>query len=126
MANPHKGDIELQAGEQTYTLRYSVDAICELEDRLDKSFPVIAMEMTDPVKRRLSVVREVLRAGLREHHPDISLKEAGELLVAAGGAPLVLAKIDQAFMAAFPQAEASDKPSPRKRANSRHPAGSPS
>lgn len=126
MANPHKGDVELKAGDATYVLRYSIDAICSLEDRLDKGFPVIAVEMSSQATMRLSVVREVLLAGLQEHHPEITLKQAGELLVTAGGAAVVLGKVNEAFAAAFPDAEASDKKSPRQRANGHHPTGSPS
>lgn len=126
MPNPHKGDVELKAGDATYVLRYSIDAICSLESELDKGFPAIAAEMGDPGKMRLSVVRQVLFAGLRENHPDITLKQAGELIVTAGGAIVVLGKIAEAFGAAFPEAEASGTKSPRQRANSRQQTGSPS
>lgn len=119
MANPHKGEVELKAGDETYILRYSIDAICSLEDRLDKGFPVIAIEMSSAATMRLTVVREVLLAGLQEHHPDITLKQAGELIVTAGGAMVVMGKVNQAFAAAFPDTEASEKKSPRQRANGR-------
>lgn len=126
MANPHKGAVELNAGDQTYVLRYSIDAICSLEDRLDKGFPAIVAEMSSPSTMRLSAVREVLLAGLQEHHPEITIKQAGELIITAGGAIVVLGKVNEAFAAAFPEAEASDKKSPRQRANGRLPTGSPS
>lgn len=124
MTNPHKGETELKSGDKTYILRYSIDAICSLEETMDKGFPTIAAEMGDPEKMRLSVIRQVLLAGLKEHHPDMTLKFAGELIVSAGGATVVLGKIGEAFQAAFP--EASGTKSPRKRANGRHPTGSPS
>lgn len=124
MANIHKGETELKSGDETYVLRYSIDAICSLENKLDKGLPVIALEMGDPAKMRLSMIREILLAGLRENHPDITLKEAGELIVSAGGAVVVLGKIGEAFSASFP--EASGTKSPRKRANGQHPTGSPS
>lgn len=126
MANPHKGVVELKAGEATYVLRYSIDAICSLEERLDKGFPAIVGEMSNPSTMRLTAVREVLLAGLQEHHPEITLKQAGELIVTAGGAVVVLGKVNEAFAAAFPEAEAGDKKSPRQRANGRQPTGSPS
>lgn len=126
MPNPHKGEVELKAGDATYVLRYSIDAICTLEDALDKGFPAIAEEMSVPANVRLSNLRQILLAGLREQQPDITLREAGELIVLAGGAITVLGKIAEAFTAAFPEAEASGKKSPRQRANGRHPTGSPS
>jgi len=119
MANPHKGEIELKAGDNTFILRYSIDAICSLEDEMDKGFPAIAAEMGDPKTMRVSSVRKVLLAGLREHHPDMTLKHAGELMLAAGGAVVVLGKVAEAFAAAFPDAEAEGKKSPPQRANSR-------
>lgn len=126
MANSHKGEVELKAGDEVYILRYSIDAICSLEDRLDKGFPAIAAEMSNATTMRLSSVRQVLLAGLQEHHPHMTLKQAGELLVNAGGAMVVLGKVNEAFAAAFPNTEASDKKSPRQRANGRQPTGSPS
>jgi len=126
MANPHKGEVELKAGDSTYILRYSIDAICSLEDRLDKGFPAIVAEMSSPATMRLSAVREVLLAGLQEHRPDITVKQAGELIILAGGALVVLGKVNEAFAAAFPEPEASDNKSPRQRANGRQPTGSPS
>lgn len=126
MANPHKGEVELKAGEATYLLRYSIDAICSLEESLDKGFPAIVAEMASPATMRLSVVREVLRAGLQEHHPEITVKQAGELIISAGGAISVLGKVNEAFALAFPEVEAGDKKSPRQRANGRQPTGSPS
>ncbi len=126
MANPHKGQVELKAGDSTYILRYSIDAICSLEASLDKGFPAIVADMSNPATMRLSAVREVLRAGLQEHHPDITVKQAGELIISAGGALVVLGKVNEAFGAAFPEPEASDKKSPRQRANGRQPTGSPS
>lgn len=126
MANPHKGEIELQAGDESYVLRYSIDAICTLEDQLDKGFPAIAAEMGNPDKMRISSVRQVLLAGLRENHPQITLKQAGELIVSAGGAVVVLGKVAEAFAAAFPETEASGTKSPRPRANGRQTTGSPS
>jgi hypothetical protein len=126
MANPHKGDVELKAGDGVYVLRYSIDAICSIEDELDQGFPAIAVDLSNPGKVRLSTIRHVLLAGLREHHPDVTLKQAGELIVAAGGAVQVLGRIAEAFALAFPETEASGKKSPRQRANGRHPTGSPS
>jgi hypothetical protein len=126
MPNPHKGEVELKAGDVSYVLCFSIDAICSLEDDLDKGFPAIAADMADAAKMRVSTVRTILRAGLREHHPELTLKQAGELIVTAGGAITVLGKIAEAFTAAFPSQEASGTKSPRQRANGRHPTGSPS
>lgn len=112
MANPHKGEVELQAGEKTFTLRYSIDAICSMEAALGKGFPAIAAEMSDINKMSVSVVRQVLHSGLQECHPELTLKEAGELILSAGGALKVMAKVTEALGAAFPDAKEA-KPGPQ-------------
>ncbi|WP_342714049.1 hypothetical protein [Bradyrhizobium sp. B039] len=85
MANPHKGEVELVAGEATYTLQYSIDALCSMEAALDKNFTAIAAEMSNPARISVSMVRQLLYSGLQERHPELTLKEAGELIPAAGG-----------------------------------------
>lgn len=119
MANPHKGEVELKAGDETYILRYSIDAICALEKRMGKSFPVIAGDMNDPEKFTVGLVREVLYAGLEENHPELSLKDAGELIIAAGGLVGVMQVVSEGFAAAFPKTEASGTPRPTNRADRR-------
>lgn len=120
MANPLKGEVELRAGEQTYIIRYSVNAICELEDCLGKGFPAIAADLQKPDKLTISTVRHLLHVGLTEAHPQMSLKEAGELIVPAGGIVVILEKVSAAITLAFPQPEeASGTNRPRTRPTAR-------
>lgn len=117
--NPHKGEVELKAGDQVYVLRYSIDAICAIEEKLGKNFLRIVAEMQNPATMTVTMMREVLHAGLAERHPELTLKEAGEMLVAAGGVVGAMKKVNEAFGAAFPQAEASGTPRPLNRADRR-------
>lgn len=117
--NPHKGEVELKAGDKAYVLRYSIDAICAIEEKLGKNFLRIVAEMQNPATMTVTMMREVLHAGLAERHPELTLKEAGELLVAAGGVVGAMQKVNEAFGAAFPQAEASGTPRPQNRADRR-------
>lgn len=120
MANPLKGEVELLVGDKSLILRFSVDAICSLEERLGKGFPAIAGDLQDPAKVTITLVRHLLHAGLSEFQPDITLKEAGELIVPAGGMVKVLEQVSKAITAAFPQqAEASGTRRPPKRLNGR-------
>ncbi|MFZ5736309.1 MAG: hypothetical protein ACOY6K_05440 [Pseudomonadota bacterium] len=100
-----KGDVDLPAGDTVYRLRFSIDALCTLEDISGKSFPEIAAELQDPAKARIGRVRQLLYAALRQHHPAIDLREAGEIILTAGGMVAVMEKVGEAFAAAFPQAE---------------------
>ncbi|MEY9580957.1 hypothetical protein ABIE88_008533 [Bradyrhizobium diazoefficiens] len=113
MANPHKGEVELVAGEATYTLQYSIDALCSMEAALDKNFTAIAAEMSNPARISVSMVRQLLYSGLQERHPELTLKEAGELIPAAGGMLKVMTKVTEAIRAAFPDAKET-KPGPRQ------------
>lgn len=112
MENPHKGMVELKIGEKSYLLRYSIDAICTLEGRLDRGVGSIMLEMADPLRVRVSIAREMLYVGLLEYQPEITLKQAGEMIVAGGGVIKVLNKITEAIKASFPEAEAESKERP--------------
>lgn len=116
--NPHKGEVELPAGDHIYTLRFSIDAICSLEAATGKAFTVTAMEMADPSKASMTLVRMLFHAALIEKHPDLSLKDAGELILPAGGMAKVTEKVFEAFALAFPEPEAIDNARPPKGARS--------
>lgn len=127
MANPQKGEVSFEADGKTWTLRYSANALCELEDHLSRGVVDIASELqswgppvgpdgkssgetperaAERVKLiRLGTLRAVFWAGLRDHHPDIDIRHAGDLLVAAGGAMGGLALVADAFAQAFPEPE---------------------
>ena len=115
MANPHKGDVAFDAGGKSYTLRFSVDAICALEEAAGKGIVALSGELGDPTKISMGLLRKIVWAGLREHHAGIDLKTAGELVIAAGGFTAMLQKINAAFELAFPEqggvSESPPKPS---------------
>lgn len=100
MANQNRGEVTFPAGDKEYKLSFSVNALCELEDALDMPVAKIGDLLNDPVNLRLSTVRTVIWAALRDHHEDIDIKEAGKL---ATDIPLVMSKIGEAFQLAFPQ-----------------------
>lgn len=96
MGNPHRGEVTFKVADAEYVLKFSTNAICELEDRLDKSLNVIVANM-----ERLATVRALLWAGLRAHHPDVTLPQAGEIIDRSGMAAATEA-IGKALNAAFP------------------------
>ena len=109
MANPHRGEVSFEAGGASYTMRLSIDELCALEDATGKGIVVLAAELSNMATLRLSVLRQVVWVGLREHHPDISLKDAGELIVAVGGLQKMMEHVGAAFQRAFPDDEAKGK-----------------
>jgi hypothetical protein len=104
MANPARGEVGFKAGDAVYTLKFSTNAICELEDHLDKGLNTIVANM-----ERLTTVRALLWAGMRAHHPDVTLKQAGEMIDRVGMAPATEA-IGKALTAAFPPATEGEAP----------------
>lgn len=135
MGNPHRGEVSFDVAGKSYTLHYSTDAICALEEESDRGFIDISSEMlswnppldgggkakeeTEEQARvrvsriRVSLVRMVFWAGLRDHHP-MSVKAAGELMADAGGLAAVLPLVWQGFERAFPAPESKDARPPVK------------
>lgn len=105
MANPHKGEVAFEADGATYTLCFSIDALCSLEEATGKGIIAISNELSDADRLSLSMIRNVLWAGLQAHHPKIDLKKAGELIISAGGLPTMIGVISKAFAQAFPEPE---------------------
>lgn len=106
MANPHRGEKAITIDGKEYTLVFTANTICEIEDALDKSILEIQGQFA-----RLSVVRTLLWAGLQEKHPGITLKAAGDMLGTAGSKVLGPA-IFEAMVAAFPKTDAEAKAGP--------------
>lgn len=97
MANPHKSEVAFKVGDTEYTLKFSTNAICELEERLDKGLNTIVSNM-----ERLTTVRAMLWAGLQSKHDSITLQKAGEIIDQCG-MPAATEAIGRALNAAFPR-----------------------
>ena len=116
MANPHRGGVSLRVGDRDYTLSFSVNALCELEDEIDKPVSEIVAEIQNLEKVRMKSVRSLIWASLRDHHGDISMAEAGQIATDAG-MQACMEKVGEAFRFAFPQApKAGGKANPPKAA----------
>ncbi len=113
MANPNRGAVKLLAAGTTYNLSFSVNAICELEEELDKPIAEIIASIQKPDQLRMVSVRALVWAALRDHHEDLAIKEAG-LIVTDAGFQVAIEKVGEAIRLAFP--EAKGKANPRKAA----------
>jgi len=112
MANPLRGEVDLVAGETTYTLRMSINEIVQLETLLDMGVMEISSMLGEAGNPRLGAWRAALWAALQGHHKGTTLEDAGEIIAQAGFAN-VMAKVGEALQAAFPAPEPETKPSPR-------------
>jgi hypothetical protein len=110
MANPHRGEASFEVEGKTYRLRFSWNAAAEFEEPAGRSFYDAADTLA---VGRLSVrtLRAMLWAGLQEHHPGLTLREAGVLIEKIGQieAWTLVRKAIEYF---FPTAEAEKAPDP--------------
>jgi hypothetical protein len=105
VANKHKGEATIVVGtapdERTYTLLLSFDALVNIEEATGQDIGAVFESLKD--RPRLKTIRHVFFAALRENHPELTERLAGELLLQTSMQDVVLA-IQRAGEAAFPQA----------------------
>lgn len=106
MANPHRGEVSFDVAGKTYTLSYSINALCELEEAADLSVNQVAALFDKPDRIRLTQARLLFWAGLRDHHPEVTVIEAGALMNDFGVID-ALGLVAQAFASAFPEARST-------------------
>jgi hypothetical protein len=115
--NPEKGEACFIIGkgtpdEKKYVLQFTFDALEAIETETGESIEAVFTRIQDPAKRRLRDVRILVFAALREHHPEITMRLAGELILAAK-TDAVYAGLSRAAELAFP----SDPAEPGSDAN---------
>lgn len=104
MANRERGERRLAVGDRSLTLRLTIAACCEVEDRSGKSLDaLIASVNAGSVK----ALRWMLWASLQDHHAiEVgSIDEVGRLMDAVGNVPAVLK-----LMVEFLEANVDDRP----------------
>lgn len=104
--NRTKGTVHFSAGENTYMLVFSTNALCVLETNLGDA---IWAAFDDLSTMRISTMRTVFWAGLQDHHPQIDKAAAGRLMDQIG-LPRVIGLIMEAVALAFPEAKPGDRP----------------
>lgn len=112
MANKHRGEVGFSVDETDYTLRYSTNALCAMEDALDLGVNAVALLLADPSQVRMRIVRAVFWAGLTDRHPEISQADAGDI-ISAIGIPKALDLLGRAFALAFPEVKDGTKNPPK-------------
>jgi len=116
MANPLRGEVDLHAGDQTYTMRMSINAIVNLENHFDKGINEIAELLSEPKGMRIGNLRTIVLHTLKEHHPGLTEEGAGDVIGKAGFEATAEA-IQRAMILAFPSAKAEpERPQKPKRA----------
>jgi hypothetical protein len=117
MANTQMGDVPFTVGDKAYTLRLDVNALAEMEEAMSTDDKVVTsfQVMARAEKGQIAALRAVMWAGLRRHHPAITLRDAGDLIQQMGGPAGVEKTLKQATSAAMPEQEGpAKKGNPRK------------
>jgi Protein of unknown function (DUF3356). len=118
MANAARGSVALQAGDTAYTVSFSVNALCELEEVFGRPAPKLGEIFDDSENIRISDVRKLILCGLHDHHPDVTEKDAGAIAGAAG-LQACMDAITRAFQLAFPEATGNSKNPQKAKASCR-------
>ncbi len=108
MANPHRGEVDLTVGDKTYTLRLSINAMVEVEQISGLGISDIIAELQAAPK--LGTLRTLLWGALREHHPKMSLVDAGDI-IGEIGIQAVADAVGEALSKSFPAPDGG-RPSP--------------
>lgn len=115
MANKQKGEVDLRVGGKVYTLRYSTNALCVMEDAFDDNVQNIAKRFDGGESSvRMSDVRKFFHAALIDNHPDIDLAGAG-LVISDAGIDVAMAAASDAFQLAFAPSEAEASPKGKRK-----------
>lgn len=100
MANDLKGEVEFQAGDKTYKLRFTTNALYEhLEKPLGQSFDEI-IKLFDSGGVNIGLLRQLLYAGMAQCREGMTVADAGDIIDEIGWEGASLA-ITQGMTAAF-------------------------
>lgn len=80
MANTVLGDVALQLGGESFTLRLDMNAWCELEAETGQLGHDVLATVADPARRSMRLQRALAWAALQRHHPGTTLREAGDIV----------------------------------------------
>jgi hypothetical protein len=94
MANQARGEASIVVEGTTYTLRPTVNAICDLEDLLGQPFAAIGDRASTG---ELRAMRALIWAYLQDRHGDEikTVKDAGKWIERAGGLQQIEATLQQ-------------------------------
>ncbi|MCV3209603.1 gene transfer agent family protein [Mesorhizobium sp. YC-39] len=84
MSNPHRGTVTFEADGAAYTLKFSTNALIELEEALGTGIEKVGSMLADPNAAKLKTLRLVFWAALTDHHEGMTVKTAGDLIDAIG------------------------------------------
>lgn len=103
MATPD-GTVSFEAQGKSRTLRFTVNALCLLEDKTEKTTLEIATELQ--FNPHITTIRAMFWAACGDH--GLTLAQIGDMIDDMG-LPVAIEKAREAFTAAFPDKDDSEK-----------------
>lgn len=88
MANREKGEVDLQIGDETYTLSLDINAMVLVETHFSTPTKEVTFyEAFAKLEKSGAVryIRAILWAALQKHHPGLPIEAVGLLIQRAGG-----------------------------------------
>lgn len=98
------GEVRVEVGGEVYTLAFTPNALCDLEDATGKTVVQVGRDLDAMLldeDMSVKMLRMLVHHALSEHHPDLDLKGAGQVMRKLGLAE-ASQKVMEAFMLAFP------------------------
>jgi hypothetical protein len=107
MGNAVKGQTSFEVEGKTLVLEYTPNGFCELEDATGKATMAFLSDLDRAAQSEKLAFRDVrllFWAGLVEHQPDLTPKDAGRLIKAVGGLVPAMDLLQTAIAMALPDA----------------------
>ena len=105
MGNRERGEVTIEAAGETHTMRFGINALCEVESHFGK--PIMDVMRDLEGEPDLTSLRALFWIGLGGDGSALSIFDAGDVIDAMG-IQTAGEKLGDAVMAAFPNAEAGD------------------
>ena len=112
MGNKVTGKTDCTVNGETYALQFTTNGMCELEDATGRSLMAFLDGLDEAAARNdLSIgdVRLLFWAGLKEHHPEITIQQAGSLMQDLGGLEKAMELAAEAVAVSMPKPDAGDR-----------------
>lgn len=90
MANPQKGEIDIEVDNHTYRLALDLNALCEFQELMypgDKDFDMA--QIVGKIPGNFVLARALFWATLRRHHNEMTFKDVSNLITAYGYKPML-------------------------------------
>ena len=97
----------LRAGKKEYTFRLGANALCRFER--ETSLPIGKLSGLNVENIEIRVVRALIWAGLKDHHPEMTIDMAGDVIDEIG-MPQVIKVMGDGMAGFFPQPTGDENP----------------